>query len=287
MSTTQADGAVNASSSGNVSSAARRSLVVAAYDEDLSWLKTLPGNFDVSLYQSKDPSGSLGRFVENVGNEATKYLTHIVENYDSLPQSVVFVQAGLQDWHDPLPKNETLRSWNWDWASERGGIAFLPTAAPCLIEDSVAVAKERRTNTLTGTSDQDAGVHVNQDQVPDEARCLDVKEHSPAQMATLKEVWPEVFERQLGPIPERWLTRCCAQFEVTKEAIHQHPQSFYSMLLNWVMEHDRELLKSDYAEEMRRNHDPGRRDAGHVMEVTWALLFSEPMSRVVLPDPDM
>lgn len=243
--------------------APRRQVVVAKYDEDISWLSQLPKNFDVRVYQSKDAEGS--DFVENVGNEASKYLTYIVQNYDSLPDSVIFLQAGRQDWHDPVAKDLILRAWSWDNAASNGGMASLPTNAPCLIEDS---------EVLPARAPLSASVL-------EKEHCIAVSEHEPKQMQMVREVWGDVFEPELGPLPQRWLTHCCAQFEVTRAAVQKHPVSFYRGLLDWVKNHDTQLASESGAEEMRRNHDSARRDAGHVMEVVWALLFSETATSVV------
>lgn len=241
----------------------RRTVVVARFDEDVGWLRGLPKNVEAVVYQSKDERGQ--RFVENVGNEAAKYLTYITEYYHELPETVAFVQAGRQDWHDPFPKDATLRAWQWGAAAQLGGIKFLPTSAPCLVEDSEQLAPHPRPTAPPGEA------------------CGDVVEHSPKQMRTIREVWPSVFQQELGPLPQRWMTHCCAQFEATRDAIQQHPLDFYQGLLEWVKQHDRELLESDHAGSVERNHDPERRDAGHVLEPLWVLLFAQPAGRVVLP----
>lgn len=237
----------------------RRELVVAKYDEDVSWLKRLPINFNVTVYQSKDSSEP--HFVENYGNEAAKYLSYILDNYDDLPDFMTFVQAGRQDWHDTFPKDTTLARWDWEVAAEHGGMAYLPTAAPCLVEDSEEV-------TLAQAA---ADADKVQRQRP---QCNGVVEHRPKQMATLRDVWDDVFRQELGALPHRWITTCCAQFEVTREAVQRHPLNFYRLLFDWVMDHDRSLVEADTDGAIRRNHDAERRDAGHVMEVAWVLLFS-------------
>eukprot|EP00928_Gymnodinium_smaydae_P074005 TRINITY_DN57095_c0_g1_i1.p1 TRINITY_DN57095_c0_g1~~TRINITY_DN57095_c0_g1_i1.p1 ORF type:complete len:367 (-),score=47.97 TRINITY_DN57095_c0_g1_i1:318-1319(-) len=234
----------------------RRTLVVAKFDEDDEWLQRLPKNIDVVVYQSKDTNSP--HYVENFGNEASKYLSYIVDNYDALPDSLAFVQAGRQDWHDPLPKDHMLKKWDWGRAAQQGGIASLPTAAPCLIE----VQEEQPLPSdapmqLQGYSD-----------------CQAVKEHVPKQMPSIREAWSTVFESQLGPLPQRWLTHCCAQFEVTREAILQHPLAFYQDLLSWSLEQDKALAAGSRMDTMKRNHDLERRDAGHILEPIWVLLFS-------------
>jgi len=240
----------------------RRTLVVARYDEDVSWLQHLPKNIDVIMYQSSDPSSA--HYVENFGNEASKYLSYIVEHYDALPEVLAFVQAGRQDWHDVLPKDVMLRGWNWERVQENGGLVFMPTSAPCLIEDRDKMSPVQEQAQLL--LQQPSKTH---------GQCMDVKEHMPKQMDAIKEAWPSTFESELGSLPARWLTHCCAQFEVTRDAIRRHSLSFYQEVLEWTLRHDRALSESDYADAMRRNHDPDRRDAGHILEPLWTLIFAD------------
>lgn len=252
-------------------SEARRTVVVAKYDEDVSWLKCLPDEVDVVVYQSKDSASP--HFVENLGNEASKYLSYIIDHYDELPDTVMFMQAGRQDWHDPAPKDVLLQKWEWGTAKDRGGVVSLPTNAPCLVEDvnQLPLHDDVKNEPVVARALEDR-------------ECMDVEEHSPPQMDTVRKVWDDVFSEELGPLPQRWITHCCAQFEVSREAIQQHPAMFYQRLLSWTMENDKSLLSTDQGKQMRRNHDALRQDAGHVLEVTWALIFSNPMSRAVLPD---
>lgn len=238
-------------------------IVVAQYDEDVGWTAALRSHgLAVEVLQSKHPDAR--NFVDNVGNEAMKILRFIVDRYSSLPDRMIFVHAGGWDWHDPHPKNETLLSWDWSAASRKGGLAFLPSDAPCLLEDSDTPLEERqlakgRWDHLKDTD----GDH----------ECLELEQHSMQQMTAVREAWKEVFEAELGALPSRWVTPCCAQFQVTRHAVLQHPRQFYMRLVDWVREHDKALLASAYGQDMKRNHDPQRRDAGHILEVMWTLLF--------------
>jgi len=67
-------------------------LVVARYLEPVQWLANVPGAFRITVY---DKGGDLpsGIPLPNVGREAHTYLTHIVENYDSLSELTVFCQG--------------------------------------------------------------------------------------------------------------------------------------------------------------------------------------------------
>lgn len=70
-------------------------LVVARYQEDLSWLRKRPANLRVTVYD-KSPDGSAGNDairLPNIGREAHTYLHHIVSRYDDLAEWTVFCQG--------------------------------------------------------------------------------------------------------------------------------------------------------------------------------------------------
>lgn len=252
-----------ASGAGDPAASGDRHVIVAKYDEDVSWLRQLSPQYNVTIYQSHDPNGE--HFVENYGNEASKYLQYIVDNYDVLPDSMMFLQAGRMDWHDPMAKDILLRDWDWSAVNSNGGMRSLPTAAPCLIEDS----------------EEDPSAENRQ--WPYQEGCPGVAEHYPKQMATLRDIWPDVFQEELGALPSKWLTHCCAQFQVSRDAVQRHPKEFYERLFHWTLDHDKELLEGDSS--IRRNHDPDRKDAGHLMEVSWVLLFARDQAEK-LPAPE-
>jgi len=73
-------------------------LVVARYEEDLSWLKMFPGDFYSRLFiynKGSDAEFNIDNSevlnLENLGREGHTYLTHIVNNYDNLPNITFFL----------------------------------------------------------------------------------------------------------------------------------------------------------------------------------------------------
>lgn len=67
-------------------------IVVARYNEDISWLPQ--GDPYVKVYNKGTPldRGQV-HALPNIGRESHTYLTYIVENYDSLPDIVFFTQG--------------------------------------------------------------------------------------------------------------------------------------------------------------------------------------------------
>lgn len=237
-------------------------IVVARYDEDLAWLDQLRARgINVEVLQSKDPGAP--NFVENFGNEAMKYLRFFYDHYEHLPARMLLVHAGASEWHDPKPKNETLLNWEWEAADRNGGLAYLP-AAKCLLEDQGTPREER--DTAAGRWDQIKDTSAG-------SECLELEEYSAPQMQAVRQAWHQAFEPELGPLPQTWVSPCCAQFEVTAAAVRKHPRAFYGNLIHWVKTHDAALLASEYGPMVKRNHDPQRRDAGQILEVLWVLIF--------------
>lgn len=79
-------------------------IVISRYNEDLSWVKQIV-NEDIEIfiynkgpkiieeYSSKVKISDL----ENVGREAHTYLHHIINNYEELPEKIIFTQAHPDD----------------------------------------------------------------------------------------------------------------------------------------------------------------------------------------------
>ncbi|GAB3555569.1 DUF3431 domain-containing protein [Spirosoma fluminis] len=70
-------------------------LVVARYQEDLSWLRKRPARLRVTVYD-KGADGSAGAdaiLLPNIGREAHTYLHHIVSRYNDLSEWTVFCQG--------------------------------------------------------------------------------------------------------------------------------------------------------------------------------------------------
>jgi hypothetical protein len=72
-------------------------IVVAHYNEDLSWLKPVADL--ATIYSKGDYSGSFPKqfHLPNIGRESHTYLYHIVNNYDNLADVTLFIQGQVED----------------------------------------------------------------------------------------------------------------------------------------------------------------------------------------------
>lgn len=75
------------------------SIVVAQYKENIDWISKVPEDIKVFVYTKSDVSNSVVRTntvfktLPNVGREAHTYIHHIVYNYESLTDTVIFLQG--------------------------------------------------------------------------------------------------------------------------------------------------------------------------------------------------
>ena len=79
-------------------------LVVARYEEDVQWTEAYSDICTLYNKGSSKPNATLPFVIclENTGREGHTYLYHIVSNYESLSENIVFTQA------DPFPHNPTI-----------------------------------------------------------------------------------------------------------------------------------------------------------------------------------
>jgi hypothetical protein len=94
-------------------------IVIARYNEDLSWAKNMPvENTQIFIYNKGGKiydnfsNNTTVIDLENIGREAHTYLHHIIENYDSLPEKIIFTQARPDDHVSLNFKSEFLEFLN-------------------------------------------------------------------------------------------------------------------------------------------------------------------------------
>lgn len=116
----------------------RFELVVARHNEDLAWLKRVPREFLITVYDKGDGSSG-GKTLSNEGREAHTYLHHLADRYESLAELTVFVQGHPFDHAPDLHKklrayadgSETVADFHWlgflaDTDDPRGRRLFVP-----------------------------------------------------------------------------------------------------------------------------------------------------------------
>lgn len=113
-------------------------LVVARHTEDLAWLRRVPGEFRVTVYNKGDDIPNANP-LPNIGREAHTYLHHLTGRYETLADVTVFVQGHPFD-HAPdlharlralAEGRESVADFHWlgflaDTDDARGRRLFVP-----------------------------------------------------------------------------------------------------------------------------------------------------------------
>ncbi|KAH8646203.1 hypothetical protein BX600DRAFT_157747 [Xylariales sp. PMI_506] len=135
------------------------------------------------------------------------YLTYIIDNYDNLPDNVLFIHASRYAWHNDDPDYDslpTLRNFRFEYLQEQGYV------------------------NLRCTWDVGCPAEI----FPwDDASDEEVEDELSA-----KEVYKAAFEELVPdlPVPEAVAVSCCAQFGVTRETIQARPREDYVGYRQWL-----------------------------------------------------
>ncbi len=82
-----------------------RHVVIARYNEDLTWVTNLNYPFTV-ISKNSIPKD----IAPNKGNEASTYLEYIIKNYDNLSDYTFFVHGHRSSWHHKGPADEKINT---------------------------------------------------------------------------------------------------------------------------------------------------------------------------------
>lgn len=247
-----------------------RMIIVSRSAGDLSWLPVFLGSVPTTIMQlvniTEHRTGCwegrrdkwalcVDNVAHTVGREAAAYMQYIVNNYDNLPASMVFLHEHEESWHRYRPMLRllqdikwgnigygSLRHWNYrDWWCDDPEASF--GWRPCgelglLATPSVPSKANNRTLNLA---------HL----------C----EWGEKGGKAVLDWWPVFFQEEMGDPPEYLhMPNCCGEFMVTRERVLARPLKFYKNALN-VMEAG--TLDESW-------------DMGLSFELMWHVIFGEP-----------
>ncbi|KAI9924329.1 hypothetical protein ASPWEDRAFT_115648 [Aspergillus wentii DTO 134E9] len=177
-------------------------------DQNTDWVIDDLPDWDHAIYIVDDPTAPL-HVVKNKGREANVYLQYIIDHYDRLPSTIVFLHSHRdgfpQAWHTEFDEHSNPQTVNMLQTEfvQRNGYANLRCTSSPGCPDEVRPFRDP----------------------PDEGRWT---EHA------FPEAWNLFFNGT--EVPEVIATPCCAQFAVSKKQVLQRPLSDYEMYHRWVME---------------------------------------------------
>ncbi|KAI1610042.1 hypothetical protein EDD36DRAFT_422114 [Exophiala viscosa] len=164
------------------------------------------------------------------GREASVYLTYIINNYYNLPDIMVFIHGGRYQTHNDDPMYDTypeIANLNLDHVVEEGYAT---------LRCNWKICPETTVEPLLGHQDSTWESH-----------------------GLWAQAFSEFFPNQT--IPSKVSSPCCAQFAVTREAVHQWPVTKYEQI--------REFMWARGGWEMVTK-------MGIVLEYMWHVIFGKP-----------
>ena len=180
-------------------------LVVARLQkEDVSWIKDELPDIQTAVYVVDDPTAEL-HVPQNKGHEAMVYLSYIIDHYDSLSDTTIFIHSDRITWHN----NDFLDS---------DLVKMIQRLNP------ERVQREKyfnlRCHAQPGCSDN---LHLNR---------VEPNGDKPEE-TVIKTVWSELHPTK--PMPDTLSSPCCGQFAASKTAILSHPLSQYIKWREWLL----------------------------------------------------
>ncbi|KAF2750820.1 hypothetical protein M011DRAFT_417155 [Sporormia fimetaria CBS 119925] len=177
--------------------------------EDTAWAVSELPTWQYAIYSVDDPFSSLHTFLDK-GKEAIAYLTYIIDHYDSLPSTIVFLHAHRSRWPQARHNEgaqcsavQMLRDLNIDYIHKEGYANL-------------------RCNTNPGC--------------PDEIQPFrEPKEDRRAAENAMADAWRELFPGNDMHVPVVIATPCGAQFAVSKVQVRKRPRDDYVRFREWVV----------------------------------------------------
>ncbi|KAH8807544.1 hypothetical protein F5884DRAFT_674713 [Xylogone sp. PMI_703] len=178
-------------------------------NESIEWIAENLPDWQHAIYTVDDPDASL-KPPTNKGHEAMVYLTYIIDHYDKLPSTVVFLHAH----RDGYP-----RAWHNDADNY----------------DNVNSVQNLRIDYVQNTGYANLRcIHI--PGCPDEIRPFreNKSEDKPHEIA-FAEAWQAIFGRDV-PTPEIIAVPCCSQWAASRAQILQRKKEEYIRYRQWLLD---------------------------------------------------
>ncbi|KAJ5786525.1 uncharacterized protein N7503_011737 [Penicillium pulvis] len=181
----------------------RKDMIVASMKtDDTAWLAEYFPDWSRSIYVVDDKKAPL-TVAKNKGRESMVYLTYIIDNYENLPDIMLFIHSLRYQWHNDDPYYDgvpMLRNFQVPYLQKMGYVNLRCVwTLGCPVE----------IHPLTDTHRDD--VHAGE---------------------YFRTGFSELFPGE--PIPNEVGVSCCAQFGVTRDTVLAKPKSDYERFRVWL-----------------------------------------------------
>ncbi|KAI5292359.1 hypothetical protein KEM52_006422 [Ascosphaera acerosa] len=184
-----------------------KTMVIASMrHENTSWYREVFPDWEHRIYVVDDPTAAL-TVPRNKGREGNVYLTHsyIIDNYDRLPQYMLFLHAQRYQWHNDDP--------NYDGIPPLARLRLAHLDAQGFINlrcvHTLGCPVEIRPETDVAAADN---VHAG---------------------AYFADGFRALFPGE--PVPRQIGSPCCAQFGVTRAQVRRRPRADYARYRAWLL----------------------------------------------------
>ncbi|KAL4914459.1 hypothetical protein BDW62DRAFT_143934 [Aspergillus aurantiobrunneus] len=183
----------------------RKSMVVASMkNDDVSWLHKFFSDWHKNIYVVDDKTAQL-TVAQNKGRESMVYLTYIIDNYENLPDSILFIHSQRYQWHNDDPYYDgvpMLRNFQLPYLEKQGYVNL-------------------RCVWVLGCPEE---IHPFTDPHREQVHAGEYFKNG------FMELFPGV------EVPHAVGVSCCAQFGVTSWKIRERPKSDYVRFRKWLSE---------------------------------------------------
>ncbi|KAF2797489.1 hypothetical protein K505DRAFT_415023 [Melanomma pulvis-pyrius CBS 109.77] len=179
------------------------------WSADLLLYRLGPRTSQIAIYTVDDPNSTTTLHTSvNKGREAVPYLTYLVDNYNFLPSTIIFLHAHRKGypeaWHNDAPNYDNvvaLQTLNIKYIQENG-YANLRCIGDPGCPGEVQPFRDP----------------------PEEHRTIE---------AAMPDAWQDLFGNT--DVPHTLATPCCGQFAVSKSQVLKRPRSDYQKYLDWLL----------------------------------------------------
>ncbi|KAM5436765.1 hypothetical protein McanMca71_001880 [Microsporum canis] len=182
-----------------------RTLVMPRLAKDnVDWIDDSLGDIKTEIYVVDDPN-SVPRTPMNKGREAMAYLTYLIDNYDNLPDIIIFMHSHRTAWHNEEPLSHDSKEMIKRLSNER------------VTRDGFM---NLRCNWAPGCPDWLHPQSMEEDKE---------KPEQPIVANGWRDIFPSV------PVPEVLAGQCCAQFALSRERALAVPRTHFIYYRDWLL----------------------------------------------------
>lgn len=201
-------------------------VIISKYNDNVNWVNKL-----------KDPYTIINKEnTANVGNEAWSYIRFIIDNYNNLPDRMLFVHGHENSYHQDYPTWYIANNLNWN-------NEFMNINTRRFDEQYISIINDFEDNERNYRKSYELWIET---------------------------PWKQVFGK--FPIPHTLTFLGHAQFLVSQNYVLRHPIEFYKQIINWL--ETTTIDKDLYTGKIEYFTKSDAYVSSRILEYTWHYIFT-------------